>query len=191
MSYVMSDMSMSLDGFVTGPDDSRENPFGTGAEGLHDWIFDGRTDEDAAILDEAISNCGAVVMGRRSFEKNEGDGGWGDGGPVGDVPVFVVTHHAPTRRYPPVYRFVTDGVESAIRQAKATAGDKAVGLHGATMPQQALALGLLDEIQVHVMPILLGAGTRLFDHLGGPVKLERTRVVATPATTHLRFRVVR
>lgn len=191
MTRVVSDMSMSLDGFVTGPDDSRENPFGTGAEGLHDWIFGRRTDEDAAILDEAISCCGAVVMGRRSFEKNEGDGGWGDGGPLGDTPVFVVTHHAPTRRYPPVYTFVTDGVASAIEQAKVAAGGKDVGLHGATTAQQALELGLLDEIQVHVMPVLLGAGTRLFDDVSGPFTLERIRVVATPATTHLRFRVVR
>jgi dihydrofolate reductase len=191
MTRVVSVMSISLDGFVTGPDDSRENPFGTGAEGLHDWIFDRRTDEDAAILDEAIGNCGAVVMGRRSFEKNEGDGGWGDGGPVGDTPVFVVTHHPPTTRYPPVYTFVTDGVASAIEQAKAAAGGKDVGLHGATTAQQALDLGLLDEIQVHVMPVLLGGGTRLFDNVSGPVTLERTRVVATPATTHLRFRVVR
>jgi len=191
MSIVISDMSMSLDGFVTGPDDSRENPFGTGAEGLHDWIFDQKTDADVAILEEAINSCGAIVMGRRSFDKNEGDGGWGDGGPLGDIPIFVVTHNPPTRPHPPVYTFVTDGVASAIEQAKAAAGTKDVGLHGATTAQQALELGLLDEIQVHVMPLLLGAGTRLFDHFGGPVKLERIRAVATPATTHLRFRVVR
>jgi dihydrofolate reductase len=191
MSRVISDMSMSLDGFVTGPDDSRENPFGTGAEGLHNWIFKDRTDEDVAILDEAINSCGAVIMGRRSFEKNEGDGGWGDGGPVGDTPVFVVTHNAPTKQYPSVYTFVTDGVESAIKQAKAVAGDKDIGLHGATTAQQALNLGLLDEIQVHVIPVLVGGGTRLFDHLGGPVTLRRKRVVATPAATHIRFDVVR
>jgi dihydrofolate reductase len=191
MTRVISDMSMSLDGFVTGPDDSRENPFGTGAEGLHDWIFKDRTDEDVAILDEAVDSCGAVIMGRRSFEKNEGDGGWGDGGPVGHTPVFVVTHDAPTRRYPPVFTFVTDGVESAIRQARAAAGDKDVGVHGATTAQQALNLGLLDEIQVHVVPVLLGGGTRLFDHLDGPVTLRRTRVVVTPAATHIRFDVVR
>ncbi|MFL6123693.1 dihydrofolate reductase family protein [Actinophytocola sp.] len=191
MSRVISDMSISLDGYVTGPDDSRENPFGTGAEGLHDWIWKRKTDEDVAILDEAVSNCGAVVMGRRSFDKNEGDGGWGEGGPVGDTPVFVVTHRPPTTPHPPVYTFVTDGVASAIEQAKAVAGGKDVGLHGATTAQQALDLGLLDEIQVHVVPVLVGGGTRLFEHFSGPVHLERTRVVGTPAATHIRFRVVR
>jgi dihydrofolate reductase len=191
MSRVISDMSVSLDGFVTGPDDSREKPFGTGAEGLHDWLWARKTDEDGAILDEAAGRCGAVVMGRTSFEKNEGDGGWGDGGPVGHTPVFVVTHQAPTTTYPSVFTFVTDGVASAIEQAAAVAGDKDVYLHGATTAQQALDLGLLDEIQVHVVPVLVGGGTRLFDNFSGPVQLERTRVLATPAATHLRFRVVR
>src|SRR3954471_24533607 len=136
MALVICDMSTSLDGYVTGPNDSRENPFGDGAGMLHDWIFDAETDEDRAILQDAIDNCGTVVMGRRSFDKNEGDGGWGDGGPVGDTPCFVVTHNPPTRQYPSVYTFVTDGVESAIKQAKAVAGDKDIGVHGATTAQQ-------------------------------------------------------
>src|SRR5215471_9524548 len=154
MALVICDMSTSLDGYVTGPNDSRENPFGDGAGMLHDWMFDAATDQDRAILQEMLDGVGAIVMGRKSFDKNEGDGGWGDGGPVGDTPVFVVTHKAPTTKYPSVYTFVTDGVESAIRQAKAVAGDKYVHLHGATMPQQALQLGLLDEINVHVVPLL-------------------------------------
>ena len=95
MARVICDMSMSLDGYVTGPNDSRENPFGDGAGMLHDWIFDAATDEDRALLQEMLDSVGAVVMGRTSFDKNEGDGGWGDGGPVGDTPCFVVTHHAP------------------------------------------------------------------------------------------------
>jgi dihydrofolate reductase len=191
MARVMSSMSMSLDGYVTGPGANRENPWGEGADGLHDWIFKNKSDEDVAILDEMINDCGAVVMGRTSFDKTEGEGGWGDGGPLGDIPCFVVTHRPPTRTYPSVYTFVTDGVASAIEQAKKVAGDKVVGLHGATMPQQALALGLLDEIHVQVMPVLLNGGTRLFEHLGGQYTLERTKVVATPATTHIGFRVVR
>jgi dihydrofolate reductase len=191
MAQVVCDMSMSLDGYVTGPNDSRENPFGDGAGMLHDWIFDAATDEDRAILQEMIDGAGAIVMGRTSFDKNEGDGGWGDGGPVGDIPCFVVTHHEPTTSHPSIYTFVTDGVASAIEQAKEVAGDKVVGLHGATVMQQGLPLGLVDEIRVHVIPILLGGGTPLFAHLSSAIRLERTSVLATPAATHLRFRVVR
>jgi dihydrofolate reductase len=191
MARVISDMSMSLDGYVTGPNDSRENPFGDGAEMLHDWIFDAATDADRAILQEAIDGAGAIVMGRTSFDKNEGDGGWGDGGPLGDTPCFVVTHNMPTASYPPVYTFVTDGVVSAIEQAKNAAGDRVVGLHGATIMQQALPLGLVDEIRVHVIPVLLGGGTRLFSTLDSSITLERTQAQATPAATHIGFRVVR
>jgi dihydrofolate reductase len=191
MAFVISDMSISLDGYVTGPNDSRENPFGDGAGGLHDWLWKDPTDDDRAILNEAIATCGAVVMGRHSFDKNEGDGGWGDQGPVPGLPIFVVTHNAPTEKYPDVYRFVTDGVVSAIEQAKAAAGDKGVGLHGATVMQQALPLGLVDEIFVHVVPVLVGGGTRLFDALPEAIQLERISAVATPHATHLRFRVVR
>jgi dihydrofolate reductase len=181
---------MSLDGFVTGPDAGREHPLGKGGEILHDWLFDAGTEEDAAILDEMVDGVGAVVMGRKSFDDVTGEGGWGDKGPAGDTPCFVVTHRLPTTPTPPVFTFVTDFV-SAIEQARAVAGDKGVGLHGATMPQQALALGLLDVLQIHLVPVLLGDGIRMFDRLGGPVALERTRVVATPAATHIRFRVVR
>jgi dihydrofolate reductase len=191
MTRVICDMSTSLDGYVTGPNDSRENQFGDGAETLHDWIFDAATDEDRAILQDVLDSVGAIVMGRKSFDKNEGDGGWGDGGPVGDTPCFVVTHHKPTRPHPPIYTFVTDGVVSAIEQAKQAAGDKVVTLHGATVMQQALPLGLVDEIRVHVIPVLVGGGTPLFAALDSAISLERTQVVVTPAATHLGFRVVR
>jgi dihydrofolate reductase len=191
MAQVICDMSMSLDGYVTGPNDSRENPFGDGAGMLHDWIFAAATDEDRALLQQMLDDLGAIVMGRRSFDKNEGDGGWGDGGPIGDTPCFVVTHHEPATSHPSVYTFVTDGVASAIEQARAAAGDKVVGLHGATVMQQGLPLGLVDEIRVHVIPVLLGGGTPLFAQLDSAVGLERTFVLATPAATHLRFRVVR
>jgi dihydrofolate reductase len=191
MALVICDMSMSLDGYVTGPNDSRQNPFGDGAGMLHDWLGDAATDQDRAILQEMIDNVGAIVMGRTSFDKNEGDGGWGDGGPVGDTPCFVVTHTRPARSYPSVFTFVTDGVASAIEQARQVAGDKVVGLHGATVMQQALPLGLVDEIRVHVIPVLLGGGTPLFSTLDSAISLERTDVQATPAATHLAFRVVR
>jgi dihydrofolate reductase len=190
MARVICDMSASLDGYVTGPNDSRENPFGDGADMLHDWMFDAATDDDRAILQEMLDGVGAVVMGRKSFDKNEGDGGWGDGGPLGDTPCFVVTHHKPTTAHPPVYTFVTDGVASAIEQAKNVAGYKVVGLHGATVMQQALPLGLVDEIRVHVIPVLLGGGTPLFGTLDSSITLERTQALVTPAATHLEFRVV-
>jgi dihydrofolate reductase len=157
---------------------------------LHDWMFNAATDEDKALLQEMLDGVGAIVMGRKSFDKNEGDGGWGDGGPVGDTPCFVVTHHTPTASYPALYTFVTDGVVSAIEQAKQVAGYKVVGLHGATVMQQALPLGLVDEIRVHVIPVLLGGGTSLFATLDSAITLERTQVLVTPAATHLRFRVV-
>jgi len=191
MAHVICDMSMSLDGYVTGPNDSRENPFGDGAGMMHDWIFNAATDEDRALLQEMLDSVGAIVMGRTSFDKNEGDGGWGDGGPLGDTPCFVVTHREPATPHPSIYTFVTDGVASAIEQAKEAAGDKLVGLHGATVMQQGLPLGLVDVIRVHVIPILLGGGTPLFAHLDSAISLERTLALATPAATHLGFRVVR
>ncbi len=191
MSATVLDISMSLDGYVTGPNDSRENPFGDGAEMLHDWIFDAATDDDRAILQATLHDLGAIVMGRTSFDKNEGDGGWGDAGPAGDTPCFVVTHDTPTASHPPVFTFITDGVPSAIEQAQAAAGDKVVGLHGATIMQQALPLGLVDEIRVHVIPVLLGGGTPLFGTLDASIDLERTEARVTPAATHLAFRVIR
>jgi dihydrofolate reductase len=189
MALVICDMSTSLDGYVTGPNDSRQKPFGDGAGMLHDWLFDAATDVDRAILQEMLDGVGAIVMGRKSFDKNEGDGGWGDGGPVGDTPCFVVTHKRPTGSYPAVYTFVTDGVVSAIEQARQVAGAKVVGLHGATVMQQALPLGQVDGIRVHIIPVLLGGGTPLFATLDSAITLERTQVLVTPAATHLTFRV--
>src|SRR5262249_42967152 len=112
-------------------------------------------------------------------------------GPVGDTPCFVVTHNRPTTPFPPVYTFVTDGVASAIEQAKQVAGDKVVGLHGATVMQQALPLGLVDELRVHVVPLLLGGGTPLFGTLDSAITLERTNALVTPAATHMVYRVIR
>ncbi|HEU4948605.1 MAG TPA: dihydrofolate reductase family protein [Kribbella sp.] len=189
---VISAMSMSLDGFVTGPDDSREHPLGIGGEPLHAWLAE-PSEQDAELLGEMAAGGGAIVMGRRSYDSCEGDAAWGDGGPAGKTPCFVVTHRVPEKvGAPDVFTFVTDGVENAIAQAKAVAGEKVVGLHGASVPQQALKAGLMDELIVHLVPILLGDGVRLFDLLGAaPVRLERTQVIESPLVTHLRFRVVR
>lgn len=189
MALVICDISASLDGYVTGPNDSRESPFGEGAAMLHDWMFDASTPEDRALLKEMVDGVGAVVMGRTSFDKNEGEGGWGDQGPMGDTRCFVVTHAQPTSAHPNLYTFVTDGVPSAIEQAKQAAGDRVVTLHGATVMQQALPLGLVDELRIHVVPVLLGGGTPLFGELTSAISLERTAVLSTPAATHLRFRV--
>jgi dihydrofolate reductase len=132
VSLVICDMSVSLDGYLVGPNDSRENLWGDGAD-LHTWMVGAATDEDRAIPQEFIDGMGAIVMGRTSFDKNEGDGGWGDAGPLGATPLFVVTHNKAATSYPSVFTFVTDGVASAIKQAKHVAGDKVVGLHGATV----------------------------------------------------------
>ena len=192
MGNVVSGMSMSLDGFVTGPHDSRENPLGDGGLVLHDWLGRTATAADQAVLQEMVDGVGAIIMGRRSYDFCVGEGGWGDGGPAGSTPCFVLTHHAPEDA-PKVFTFVTDGIHSAVAQARAEAGERTVGVHGATAAQQALAAGLLDEIQLHLVPVLLGGGVRLFDLLGAdPVTLTRDRVVeAGSGVTHLRYRVNR
>ena len=191
MAHVVCDMSTSLDGYVTGPHDSTENPFGDGAAHLHDWLSGAATEEDRAILTRVLDETGAIVMGRTSFDKNAGDGGWGEGGPHGDVPCFVVTHERPAASYPSLFTFVTDGVASAIEQAAVVAGDEDVLLFGATVMQQALPLSLVDQIRLHVNAVLLGDGTPLFGALTSAVELERLTVQVTPAATHLSYRVVR
>lgn len=193
MSKVISGITMSLDGFVTGPNVTREQQLGDGGEVLHRWLEE-PDPRDLEVLSGKGERGGAILMGRRSYDLAEGDGGWGDGGPAGSLPCFVLTHSAPppeTVRAPSVFTFVTDGIQSAVEQAKAAAGDDVVGVHGASAAQQCLAAGLMDEIQIHLAPVLLGSGTRLFEHLGGPFHLERTDVVATPHATHLRFSVIR
>lgn len=190
MGKIICDMSVSLDGYVTGPNDSRENPFGDGAQDLHAWLRSTASDEDRAVLDSIVGTVGAIVMGRKSFEKNEGDGGWGEAGPMGDVPVFVLTHHLPTQSYPAVFTFVSDGAADAIQKAQQVAGDKDVHLFGATVMQQALPLGLVDELHLHVMPILIGGGTPLFGSLDAAIKLERVGAQLTPTATHLQYRIL-
>lgn len=190
MGLIICDMSVSLDGYVTGPNDSRENPFGDGAQDLHAWLRPSASDEDRAVLQNATANVGAIVMGRRSFEKNEGDGGWGGAGPMGDIPVFVLTHHLPTTSYPEVFSFISEGVESVIARAQRAAAGKDVHLFGATIMQQALPLGLVDELHLHVMPLLLGDGTALFGSLDAAITLERVGAQVTPMATHLQYRVL-
>ena len=209
------DISMSLDGYVAAPDQSLEDPLGKGGMRLHEWVFGlktfrerhgmsgGETNADDEIVAETVRGIGAVVMGRKMFSGGQGpwesdpnaDAWWGDDPPF-HVPVFVLTRH---EREPLVkqggttFTFVTDGTESALEQAREAAGDQDISLAGgATVAQQYLAAGLLDELQIHLVPVVLGGGVRLFDGaVPAPVELEAERVVASPAVTHLRFRVVR
>lgn len=193
MSTVVAGISMSLDGFVTGPRVTRAEQLGEGGDVLHRWVH-APEPADAELLAGMVAGVGSILMGRLSYDLAAGDGGWGDGGPAGPAPCFVLTHEAPppeTVRAPDVFTFVTDGIHSAVAQAKAAAGDGVVGVHGASAAQQCLAAGLMDELQIHLIPVLLGDGTRLFEHLGGPIRLERTDVIATGNATHLRFRVLR
>ncbi|MEU4287983.1 dihydrofolate reductase family protein [Kribbella sp. NPDC026596] len=188
MALVIAGISMSLDGYVTGPDVTREQQLGAGGDVLHRWLWE-PTAEDAAVLDGMAASVGSILMGRRSYDLAGGEGGWGDGGPAGKTPCFVLTHNPP-RHAPDVFTFVTDGIGSAVEQAKAAAGDdRVVGVHGASAAQQCLAAGLLDEIQLHLAPVLLESGTRLFDNIGRQFQLERTDVVPTANATHLRYKV--
>jgi dihydrofolate reductase len=210
------DITMSLDGFIAAPNASLEHPLGEGGERLHEWAFaaqswreqhghsGGEDNEDSKIIKEATEATGAVIMGRKMFSGGEGPweddpnahGWWGDEPPF-HVPVFVLTSHA--REAKPMqggttFTFVTDGIESALEQAQAVAGEKNVAIAGgANVAQQYLRAGLLDEMQIHVAPLLLGGGVRLFDDQAGAKhpEVEATRVIQSPAVTHLRYRVIK
>jgi dihydrofolate reductase len=202
MSKVVIDMSMSLDGFVAGPDDGKAHPLGThGGEHVFDWYFSGTKEhrdplfrpEPGANLDEVermFAESGAFIFGRRTYEITDG---WGGRHPVNGAPTFVLTHKAPADypRGPSNLTFVSDGIASAIRQARAVAGGKDIKLGGASPCKQALAEGLCDEILVHVAPYLLGGGVRLFDSLPKGIRLEKLSVSDGPFATHLRYRVTR
>jgi dihydrofolate reductase len=204
MGKVSTGLSMSLDGFIAGPNDGPGSPLGEGGERLFAWYSGGDTEyrlpgtemvfevspQSAELLREAHSKMGAFVTGRRTFDITNG---WGGSPPLG-VSTFVVTHTVPGEW---VYEgspftFVTDGVESAVEQARAVAGDKNVAVGAASIAQQCIEAGLLDEIHVDLVPVLLGAGVRLFEHLGTtPIELESTRVIEAPGVTHLTFCVVK
>jgi dihydrofolate reductase len=216
MTLLTLDITMSLDGFIAGPNRTVEQPLGDEGERLHEWLFGlasfrerhglpggGESNADDDVLKESLDATGAILMGRRMFSGGEGgwesdpvaDGWWGDEPPFG-VPVFILTHHARetvTKGGGSSYTFVTDGIKAALDRARAAAGGKNVAVAGgAGLVQQYLKAGLLDEIQIHLAPLLLGDGVRLFDDLGPePPKLELTRVIESPAVTHLRYRVVK
>ncbi len=193
MGRVVFDTSMSLDGFMTAANQTAEEPLGEGGERLHEWAFN-EDEASRAYIQGLVAGGGAVICGRTTYDHSLP--WWGADGPTGPVrtPLFVVTHEAPaTSPEGGVYTFVTDGIESALEQAQAVAGDKSVSvMGGATLGQQFIAAGLLDEIQIHLVPVLFGGGTRMFENLGdGQLQLEPLEVIDTPLATHLRYRVVK
>jgi dihydrofolate reductase len=213
VSKLRSQLSISLDGFIAGPNQSVENPLGEGGMQLHEWVFvleawrkphgldGGGVNASSAVVEAALENIGATVMGRNMFggtgpwDEHPWDGWWGEDPPF-HHPVFVVTHHA---REPLVmaggttFTFVTDGIESALAQAREAAGGKDVNLGGgASVAQQYLKAGLVNELQLHIAPVILGSGARLFDNLeDSDISLECVQVLEAPGVTHLSYRVVR
>jgi dihydrofolate reductase len=205
-------ISISADGFVAGPNPSGNDPLGEGGEQLHEWIVKlaawrkphgregGEVNASTPVIEEALSNVGATVMGRKMFGGGPGpwgddpwEGWWGEEPPF-HTPVFVLTHH---ERQPlekeggTTFNFVTDGIKSALEQAKQAAGGKDVALGGgADVAQQYLAAGLIDELDLNIVPVLLGGGTRLFDNLAGSdIALEQMRAIEGPGVTHIKYRV--
>ncbi|MGW6277966.1 dihydrofolate reductase family protein [Kribbella sp. NPDC055071] len=182
-------MSMSVDGFVAGPNDQPGNPGGDGFMRLHKWYENsdgefGRPEGAAAVLWDEIQATGAVVVGRRTAEQVDFYGGDHHG-----VPIFVLTHEPPAESPYPNVKFVSD-IETAITEAKAAAGDRDVLVHGAYTAQKALEAGVLDQLQLDQVPVLFGRGLRLFDVLPQQIELEVVRVIDTPAATHIRYRIV-
>ncbi|MDX3759253.1 dihydrofolate reductase family protein [Streptomyces mirabilis] len=202
---VTADMAISLDGCIAGTDVAIDNPGGDGAEPLFEWIHNlaswrqrqgmtgGEENRDSALMREWFDATGAVVMGRMMYDT--GEEFWGDNPPF-RTPVFVLTHRprpALVKEGGTTFTFVTDGIHSALDQARAAAGDRNVDIAGgASTAQQYLREGLIDELQLHVVPVLLGEGLRLFEGLGaGRRNLEPVRVVDTPLATHVKYRFVK
>lgn len=184
MSVSVLDMSMSLDGYIAGPDD-----FLGGEDGnrLHDWFAPGEESGPSGEFLEEWNATGAVLAGRRTAELMDHWGGDHNG-----APIFVPSHRPPgpaARWNYPLVTYVTDGIESAMEQAKAAAGDRGVQVRGAYTAQRALEAGVLDELQIHLVPVLLGSGRRMFDVLPSQIELEIIRVIDTPGATHIRYRV--
>jgi dihydrofolate reductase len=212
MSRVRVHISVSADGYVAGPNQSEENPLGEAGERLHDWVValrawraphgleGGEVNASNAVVEEAQANIGAEVMGRGKFGGGPGPWGedpwpgwWGEDPPF-HMPVFVLTHHQrePLTLSDTTFTFVTDGIEAALEQARAAAGEKDVLIGGgADVINQYLAAGHVAELELHVVPLLLGGGARLFEGVGPELELEQIRVVEAPAVAHLKYRVVK
>jgi dihydrofolate reductase len=188
-------MSMSLDGYIAGPNDEPDNPGGDGFTRLHDWFVtpEGefiRPPGPAGQLIDEINATGAVLVGRRTAEQADH---WGGDHHGRGVPIFVPSHRPPGPSVAgyPLVTYVTGGIVSAMEQAKAAAGDRNVLVHGAYTAQRALEAGVLDELQIHQIPVLFGRGRRLFEELSSRVELEIVRVIDAAEATHIRYRVTR
>jgi dihydrofolate reductase len=204
MSKVVIDMTMSLDGYIAGPDDGAEFPLGkNGGMAIFDWYFSGSTEyrsplfkpEPGANLDQVkkmFDESGAYIFGRKTYDITHG---WNGRHPVNGAPVFILTHNPPPAnevpKGPSNITFVTNGIEQAIALAKVAAGNKDVKLGGGSPGKQALLAGLVDVILIHLAPYLLGGGVRLFDNLPDGVRLEKLSVADGPFATHIRYRVIR
>lgn len=188
MGKVTLQISVSLDGFAAGANIGHAHPLGENGEMLHHWMFDTATDTDRKISADIFADAGAFILGKRMFDL--GIDLWGDDGAFG-MPCFVLTHHPQPVlvKGPTTFSFVTNGIESALAQAKAAAGAKDVVIGGgANLAQQYLKAGLIDDLYIHIAPVLLGAGTRLFDNLDSyPHQLQIANVVTTPAATHIHY----
>ncbi|HEY6468204.1 MAG TPA: dihydrofolate reductase family protein [Candidatus Dormibacteraeota bacterium] len=194
MSVSVLYMSMSLDGYVAGPNDGPDNPGGDGFARLHEWFVAGdgsfiRPPGAAGEIMDEVNATGSVLAGRRTVEQVD----YWKGDHHAGVPIFVPSHRPPgptVANYPSV-TYVSDGIASAMAQAKAAAADKNVLVHGAITAQHALAAGVLDELQISQIPVYVGAGVRLFDSLQSRIELDIVRVIDTPEATHIRYRVRR
>jgi dihydrofolate reductase len=202
-------ISMSLDGFIAGPNQSEEHPLGEGGMQLHEWVFTlaawrerhgqpgGEVNASTGVIEQSLENVGATIMGRNMFggrgpwEEDPWEGWWGEDPPF-RMPVFILTSHARepvTKAGGTTFNFITDGIESALAQAQAAAGARDVALAGgAAVAQQYLRAGLIDELQIHLVPVLLGDGARLFENLeGAEPRLDCTGVLEAPGVTHLTY----
>src|SRR5918992_3546478 len=211
MSNLRVHIAVSADGYVAGPNQSEENPLGEGGESLHDWAFPlrafrerhgregGEMNASNTVLEEENANVGVEIMGRGKFGPPGGGpwgddpwkGWWGDDPPF-HMPVFVLTHHErdPLTLSDTTFTFVTDGIESALEQAREAAAGKDVTIGGgADVINQYLAAGLVDELELNVVPLLLGGGARLFDGVGPDLQLEQIRAIEAPGVTHLKYRL--
>jgi dihydrofolate reductase len=211
VSKVRVHISVSADGYVAGPNQSLENPLGEGGEDLHEWLVSlkawrephglegGDVNASTPVVEESLANVGAEIMGRGKF--GGGPGPWGDDPWAGwwgqeppfHMPVFVVTHHerGPLTLSDTTFTFVTDGIEPALHRARTAAAGKDVFIGGgASVINQYLAAGLVDELELHIVPQVLGGGARLFEGVGSGVQLEQVRAVDAPGVTHIKYRVV-
>ncbi len=193
MGKIVMDMSMSLDGFITAKNDNPDQPLGEDGQRLHEWYFKDNAEAYNKEIEEDLASVGAVIIGRRTYENNHTWGG--NEGPLGSVPCIILSpadHVPPKEAIGPVFTFVSDGIESALAKSKEMAGDKDIAIMGANVQQQFLVAGLLDEIRVHVVPVLLCEGVRLFDRLGSKhISLEQTEVGEGDQVAHLTYRVVK